>query len=204
MRKSLIALVFCLGACAVKVEVADVAIPAVPETAVIPGTYAAFVQDGGWELQAQSTGLDNCGGWTFDADVNATYQTAMKALLARSVAKVTFLPGPIPPEDIAAKGYDGLIVIHQANASAALNVSSGFYRTARSTVGLTTIVAIIQQKGNVFQGSRESKGSGVAQSWGCRDVAAAVKSAAQAAVQATVLATTAEIRRGLAIAQQAK
>ena len=204
MRKSLIAIVLCLSACSVKVDLADVAIPALPGDAIIPGKYAAFVQDGGWQLEAQSRGIDNCGGWTFDADVNAIYQTAMKASLMRSVEKVTFLPGPLPPAEISAQGYDALIVIHQANASTALGVSSGFHRTARSTVALTTIVAIIQQKGNVYQGTRESKGSGVARSWGCRDVAVAVKNAAQSAVQATIVATSAEIRRGLTVAQQAR
>jgi hypothetical protein len=204
-RCALLGAIVLVSACSAKVDIPELSVQPVPEASRVTGNYAAFVQTGGWQLDTKKDTYGYCSGWTFETDVNAPYEAAMKRAISQSVEKVTFVEGPVAPQDLSAAGYDALIVVHQGNADAAFNVTgASFVNNGRTSISLNTIVAIINHRGNAHQGTRSGRGQGSGTVlMMCDDLVGAVKDAAKMALELIVEATGSEIRSGLAVAKKA-
>ncbi|MGB4101449.1 MAG: hypothetical protein WBK91_06040 [Alphaproteobacteria bacterium] len=164
----------------------------------IPGNFAATIQTGGWALKVDPQGM-NCAIMSFNADINAPYESAMRDVLTKSVGKITFVPGALSPEQLQKNKYDAQITIYQGNADSKLVVVPAlFSATANSDIVLTTTLAITDKTGLVYQYSPIGKGSGAVEvHLSCPAIGEAVAKAGQSAVQEIVQNTALYIREGL-------
>jgi hypothetical protein len=130
-----------LSACTAQAVVPPVSVDTPLGEAPVAGNYAATVQTGGWALQTKSKAF-SCGAWTFDTDVNSSYEDALRNALTRSLEKVDFTPEILSPDDLRRKGYNAQIVVHQGNADSSFLVSTRWFSTtARADVELSVILA---------------------------------------------------------------
>jgi hypothetical protein len=162
-----------------------------------PGNYAATVQSGGWDLQTKSQGM-SCGAWTFDTNINPSYESAMQDVLKRSLEKVTFTSDILSPEQLKSQGYIAQVVIHQGNADSSFSISPNFFSgTVRGDITLSVILAIRDESGVAYQNTVTGRGLGSKDVFGCPAIGEAVGAAAQDAIQAIVKDIILNVRDGL-------
>ncbi|MGB4101045.1 MAG: hypothetical protein WBK91_03975 [Alphaproteobacteria bacterium] len=186
-----------LSACTGQAIVPPVTVQLPDGMVPVRGHYAAMVQTGGWALKAKSQG-STCTVWSFDADLNNAYQTAMRDMLTQAVEKVTFVPDTIPGSELAHRGYDAQIVVYQGNAESKFNVAQKFFgATAFADVALTSVIAVTDTTGLSAQYTITGKGSGMTDVFVCDKSKEAITGAAQAAIQDTTRNAALYIRDGL-------
>jgi hypothetical protein len=186
VRRSLILLAgLALSACTGQAYVPPVSV-IVPDEQRVRGSYAATVQSGGWALRTKSPG-HICGGWTFNTDVNPSYERAMQDALTQAFERVSFTSEILSPEQLQAQGYDAQIIIHQGNGeSRFILLPQLFSSAAQGDVALTVIVAIRDSSGIVSQDTVIGRGSGRKTVYACPPIGEAIGSGAQGAVRTLV------------------
>jgi len=185
------------SACTGTAQVRSVSVEAGRGLPKIPGSYAAYVQTGGWQLNAES-GSFTCSFWSFDADVNASYAAAMKEGLQNSLENVRFVGAPLTASDIAAEGLDAQVVVHQGNATSQFGVQNAFFvGTAITSVSLDAIIAVVTADGLTFQQTVHGQGHASDTVFTCNVIADALGEAASDAVRDTVEEAILYIREGV-------
>lgn len=191
------ALALLLAACAgqVPVPMAPVQLPA--GVAPVPGRYAALVQTGGWRLQG-GTKEATCGIWTFDTDLNAPYDLAMRDALGRSLEKVDFVAETLTPQRLRELGYDAQVILYQGNAASDFRIlQQGFSATALGEVRLTSMLAVIDERGLAYQHGVTGKGGGQQGVLTCDRAADALGRAARDAIGSVVRDSVQYVRQAL-------
>ncbi|MGE5537376.1 MAG: hypothetical protein ACM30I_02080 [Gemmatimonas sp.] len=185
------------SACTGQAVVPSVAVEIPAGQKPVAGNYAATIQTGGWALRTKSRGT-SCGVWTFDTDVNSSYEGAIRDGLMRSLEKVTFTPEILSPEQLKESGYDAQVVVHQGNASSTFMLSPKFFSaSARGEVVLSVILAIRDGSGVTYQNTVTGKGSGSKEVFACPAIGQAVGAGAQDAVRTIVREIVLSVRDGL-------
>ena len=187
-----------LAACAGQVKVPPVPMDPTFVGSPIAGSYAVVVQSGGWDLKTKAPG-GACSAWTFDTNVNQSYADAMTAAIKASLEKVTLVHDAMSPPQMKDKGYDAQVFIYQGNAKSDFGVQTGFFMAhAVSTVELTTLVAVVDNKGARWQQTVIGKGAGGQDAaLTCDRVGAAIAGAAQTAIADSVKTTILYLRNDL-------
>ncbi|HTI88891.1 MAG TPA: hypothetical protein VL966_19990 [Alphaproteobacteria bacterium] len=148
----------------------------------IPGHYAATVQTGSWLLKT-TTDRSICGAWTFDTDLNTSYESAIRNALQRVLERVTFIPDLLTPQQLKARGFDAQIVIGQGGANSTFAVPvyavSG---TAQGNIELSVTVSIRPAAGNATQETVSARGHGRAEITHCSGAATAISASARNAL----------------------
>jgi hypothetical protein len=198
MRTILIlAAVLLVSACTGQAVVPPVSVDMPAGQKPVTGSYAATIQSGGWSLKTKSQAF-SCGAWSFDTDVNSSYEGAMREVLTRSLEKVDFTAEILSPEQLKQKGYDAQIIIHQGNADSSFSVSPNFFSgSARADVTLSVILAIRDETGVAYQNTVSGKGSGSKDVFACPTIGEAVSAGAQDAIRTIVKDITLYLRDGL-------
>ena len=156
----LVLLLIGLAACSGTVKVHNFHVPSPTGLEPLSGKYAGLVQSGAWNLTTKPVGW-TCSAWSYETDINAPYERAMKKLLQDSVEELVFVSETLTPEEMQAQGFDAQIFIYQTNASSTFSVATGFITaTARSEVELSVVVAVTDKNGLSYQNTVTGKGHG--------------------------------------------
>jgi hypothetical protein len=195
MRLSLSCLVLMLGACTYQAQV-----PIVDGTSLAnvggrqSGQYAALVQTGGWDMKTEVVG-NACSAHTYQADLNGSWDQAMRSALSSALEKVDFVPSLPPADQMRERGYDAELGLTQSNASSRLTISPKFWTAAATAeTKLEGILTIQYPDGTRQQEPLQGQGSTTNDVSSCGDVkpieqssALAIKDLVQRAVITTKL-----------------
>jgi hypothetical protein len=163
----------------------------------MPGSYAATIQSGGWDLRTKNPGM-GCSAWSFDTNINPSYEKAMRDVMTRSLEKVDFTANILSPSDLKAKGYTAQVIVQQGNADSDFTtVPSSFTFSARSDVSLSVIIAIRDENGVVYQDTVTGQGFAAKDLGACPSIGESVGAAAQDAVRSLVKDIVLRVRDGL-------
>jgi TPR repeat protein len=177
-----LALALLLSACSGEAIVPPVAVETPPEMKPIPGSYAAAVVAGRWNLKTTSDQF-LCSTWTVEAQIDPSYRKTMQTALDRALEQVTFVPAPLTPDQLKAQGYSGQIVIGQHAADSSFVVDSTLFHGAiRSDVDLSAIVAVQGADATVHQQIVSARGRGQSKTSYCSTIDEAISAAAQDAL----------------------
>ncbi len=182
-----------LGACTYRTEVPPVDGSALASVgARQPGHYAALVQTGGWNMTTEITG-PKCSLNSYEADLNPTWDQAMRGALAAALEKVDFVSSPLPGPELAKRGYDAEIGVLQSNARIRMGIVSHYFSgEAISEASLDGILTISYPDGAHQQEAVHGQGTATQGGFTCGDVGPAVANAGASAVRDIVeRATTA-------------
>lgn len=118
-----------------------------------PGAYSAIIQTGGWNMNTEVVGW-TCSANTYQADLNPSWDAAMRSALSSALQKVDFATTVSPPSKLVSAGYDAEIDIMQSNASSKVRVNQRpfFGADATSETRLEGILAI-----NFADGARQQQ-----------------------------------------------
>ena len=192
MRGAVIAFVgLVLGACTYRTEVPQVDGSALASVgARQPGRYAALVQTGGWNMTAERAGLD-CALSTYEADLNPTWDQAMRGALAAAVEKVDFVSTVLSSSELAQQGYDAEIAVTQSNAASKMGIIRHYFAgvTIASETSLDGILTISYPDGTLQQQAVHGQGTAT-QGGTCWDAGPAVANAGASALRDIVERTT--------------
>lgn len=168
-----------------------------------PGHYAALVQTGGWNMTAESVGA-SCDLYTYQADLNPTWDQAMRGALAAAVEKVSFVSTVLSGPELAQQGYDAEIAVTQSNAASKMGIIRRFFAgaTISSETSLDGILAISYPDGTLQQQAVHGQGTAThgGTCWDAGPVvadagASAVRDIVERATSATKLLLAQRVRR---------
>ncbi|HZH28883.1 MAG TPA: hypothetical protein VEY95_17045 [Azospirillaceae bacterium] len=149
-----------------------------------PGSYAALVQTGGWNIDSTVVGW-NCGPHTYKADINPAWSQGMARALQASLENVAFPGRILNPADISAGGYAAFVSFTQSNATSRVTVVPRMFFGADS-VSETTLEGIMVVQ--LPDGTREQqpivgRGTSTKPLFSCGDAVESVGASAAAALQ---------------------
>lgn len=178
-----------VGACTYRaqiptVEVADLAKVGSRQ----PGLYAVFVQTGAWNVASKPAGLA-CWGNSYQADINPSWNQAMKTAIMEALEKVDFVPAIIPLRDLTVP-YDAQIGLMQSNASSRIEIASHLFGAdVISETKLELVLTIVYSDDGSFQ-QELIQGHGTASSgsvvFSCGEAGQAIGRSSAAAVRDVV------------------
>jgi TPR repeat protein len=193
----LILLAFGLIGCSGQAIVPPVDISSTAGAHPIPGHYAATVQTGSWLLKT-TTERAICGAWTFDTDLDASYEAAIRNALQRVLERVTFVPNVLTPQQIKARGFDAQIIIGQGGANSSFTVPVyTITGTAQGSVELSVTVSIRPAAGNPSQETVSARGHGRAEISRCSGAATAISASARNALGTVTRAIVRSVQQRL-------
>ena len=148
-----------------------------------PGSFAALVQTGGWAMETQVVGF-SCSANTYRADLNPSWDQAMKAAFKTALESVAFVSATLPSPELASRGYDAQLGVMQSNASSKLQVSHGFFRrSALAETRLEGILTIAYPDGTRQQETLLGQGTARARVAFCSDVGPSIEASSAGAIR---------------------
>jgi hypothetical protein len=174
-----------LGACTFQAKVPMVDGSSLANIGVSePGKYSAAVPSGGWNMTTEVVGR-SCSAHTYKADLNGSWEGAMKTALTTALEKVEFV-GTLPPaSQLASSGYTAAVDVMQSNASSKVQLAAeGFFTAgATSQTTLDGVLVIEFADGSRQQQAVTGQGMAHAETADCGDATTAIGKSGAVAIR---------------------
>lgn len=145
---------------------------------MVPGRFAVYLQEGAWDTKVRAQG-DRCTGPRFRVALERLYQPTARKAFVNNFDQVVFTDRPLSPEEIAAGGFDGHIVINQGSVDIAFITKEDFFTDSISAyVAVEGNVAVVGARGLVRETHIEGAGRGTTDAVLCSDAEGAIADAA--------------------------
>ena len=168
------------------VEIRDFQADDLHEFPAISGKYAGWLQSGGWNLTAESTGK-TCRRWRFETNLNPSHERVIRQILKDSVEEMVFVSHALSAEEMLEGGFDAQIFVYQTNASSTFRaryaVWEFLHHTVDASVELSSIVAVTDKDGLSYQKILTGRGIEHVDVPACENVGSVMKEASVGAVR---------------------